>query len=63
MDWLKLILEFIKKVFGPLMVYKAGRNSKENEQLRSDNEILKKFDDIENGEHSSNDIYTHGMWK
>jgi len=63
MDWLKLLFGFLKEVMPTLTSFIVGRKSKELEQLKDENEKLKKYEDIENSEHSSNDIYTSGMWK
>ncbi len=39
------------------------RETKENEKLKDENEKLKKYDSIENGEHSANDAYNARLWK
>ncbi len=62
MDWLKLLFSFFKEVIPTLTSFIVGRKSKELEQLKDENEKLKKYEDIENDEHSSNDIYNSRVW-
>lgn len=45
------------------MTFIVGRKSKELEELKDENEKLKKYQDIENGEHSSVDAYNARLWK
>ncbi len=63
MGWVKLLLGFLKEVVPTLTTFIVGRKSKELEQLKDENDTLKKYDDIENDEHSLNDVYTSSMWK
>jgi len=63
MEWVKLLLGFLKEVVPTLTTFIVGRKSKELEQLKDENDKLKKYDDIENDEHSLNDVYTSSMWK
>jgi hypothetical protein len=63
MEWVKLLLDFLKEVVPTLTTFIVGRKSKELEQLKDENDKLKKYDDIENDEHSLNDVYTSSMWK
>jgi len=63
MEWVKLLLGFLKEVVPTLTTFIVGRKSKELEQLKDENDTLKKYDDIENDEHSLNDVYTSSMWK
>jgi len=63
MQWVKLLLGFLKEVVPTLTTFIVGRKSKELEQLKDENDKLKKYDDIENDEHSLNDVYTSSMWK
>lgn len=62
MQLLSLFLEVLKQLFVPLGAYTLGKKTKENEQLKEENAKLKEYDNIENGEHSVNDIYDAGMW-
>lgn len=64
MEWVKLILEFFKEVLPTLTTFIAGRKSKELENLKDENEKLRKFQEIDdNNEHSSDDAYTASLWK
>ncbi len=63
MDWVKLLLGFLKEVVPTVTTFIVGRKSKELEQLKDENDKLKKYDDIETDEHSLNDVYTSSMWK
>lgn len=63
MDFLKTFINFLKEVFPSLLAYKAGGDAKDKEQLKVDNEKLKEYDNIENGEHSVNDAYNSRLWK
>ena len=63
MEWVKLVLGFLKEVIPTLTTFMVGRKSKELENLKDENEKLKKYDEIESDEHSSDDVYTAGMWK
>lgn len=63
MDWLKLLFSFIKEVLPTFTTFMVGRKSKELEQIKDENEKIKKYEDIEAGEHSSNDAYNARLWK
>jgi len=64
MEWVKLILGFFKEVLPTLAVFIVGRKSKELENVKDENEKLKKYQEIDNDdEHSSDDTYTSSLWK
>lgn len=63
MQLITSILELLKAIFVPLGAYLLGTKTKENEKLKDENEKLKKYDSIENGEHSANDAYNARLWK
>lgn len=64
METLGIFIKFLKEIFPSLLAYKAGSDSKENEQLREENEKLKKYQKIDDdNEHSSDDAYIAGLWK
>jgi len=43
MDWVKLILSFVKELFIPTAAYVAGKKSKELDQVKDENEKLKEY--------------------
>lgn len=63
MEWVKLVLGFLKEVVPTLTSFFVGRKSKELEQLKDENEKLKEYKSIDDGEHSSNDAYNARLWK
>lgn len=63
MQLLSLFLEVLKQLFVQLGAYTLGKKTKENEQLKEENAKLKEYDNIENGEHSVNDVYDARVWK
>ena len=63
MDWLKLLFNFLKEVAPTLTTFIVGRKSKELEQLKDENKKLKEYQEIDDGEHSSNDAYNARLWK
>jgi hypothetical protein len=63
MDIINTILKLISELFIPVSYFVAGSKSKDNERLRTENEKLEKYDEIESGEHSSNDAYIASLWK
>ncbi len=63
MEALTAFIKLIGKLFIPISAYFAGKKAKDNENLKAENEKLKKYKDIDDGEHSSNDAYNAGLWK
>ena len=63
MEWVKLLVNFLKEVLPTLTTFMIGRKSKELEQLKDENKKLKQYQDID-GEHINiDDIYNAGLWK
>lgn len=63
MEALGIFIKFLKEIFPSLLAYKAGSDAKENQQLREENEKLKKYQNID-GEHIDiNDVYNSRLWK
>jgi hypothetical protein len=67
MDWagaIKAILSFLEKILPTLAIFTVGRKSKELENIKDENENLKKYQEIDdNSESSADDAYTAGLWK
>lgn len=64
MEWVKLIINFLKEALPTLTTFIVGRKSKELENVKDENEKLKKYQEIDdNDQHSSNDAYTASLWK
>jgi hypothetical protein len=63
MEFLKLLMQFIKEIFVPVLAYKAGADAKENETIKAENETLKKYEDINADNITVNDAYDAGMYK
>ena len=63
MDFLKVLIKFLNELFVPLLAYKAGKDSGENKQLKDDNEKLKEYENINVGEHSSDDAYNARLYE
>ena len=62
MDWVNTILKLLKEFVPAILAYYAGRGSKEKEQLKEENEKLKDYKDIDDGEHSVNDAYNASLY-
>jgi len=64
MEWVKLILGFLKEVLPTLTTFMVGRKSEELENLKDENDKLRKYQEIDDDdEYSSNDAYTASLWK
>ena len=64
MDWVKLVLGFLKEVLPTITTFMVGRKSKELENVKDENEKLKKYQEIDNNDESSaDDAYTASLWK
>jgi len=64
MDWVKLILGFLKEVLPTLTTFMVGRKSKELENIKDENDKLRKYQEIDDSsESSADDAYTASMWK
>lgn len=64
MEWVKLIMGLLKEVLPTLTTFMVGRKSKELENIKDENEKLKKYQEIDdNSESSADDAYNAGMWK
>ena len=67
MDWagaIKAVLSFLEKILPTLTVFMAGRKSKELDNVKDENEKLKKYQEIDDSsESSADDAYTASMWK
>jgi len=63
MDWLKLLFSFLKEVVPTIVTFIAGKKSKELEDIKDENKKLKKYNDIDEDEYSSNDAYNARMWE
>ena len=56
-------IELLKELFPTLLAFKAGRDSKENQNLKAENDKLKKYQEID-GEHINlDDVYDDRLWK
>ena len=67
MDWagaIKAIIGFLEKVLPTITIFVAGRKSKELENVKDENEKLRKYQEIDdNSESSADDTYTASLWK
>ena len=63
MDWAKFIMDFLKEILPTLTTFIIGRKSKEFENVKDENEKLKKYKDIDDTEHASDDVYVSSVWK
>lgn len=63
MEWVKILLGFLREVLPTLTTFIVGRKSKELEDIRDENRKLKKYEDIDNDEPTRDDVYNAGMWK
>ncbi len=64
MEWVKLILGFLKEVLPTFTTFMVGRKSKELENVKDENAKLRKYQEIDdNSESSADDAYTASMWK
>lgn len=57
-----LLLNIVKDLLPSLAAFFAGRQSKEIEVLEDENEMLKRFKDIDGVSVDDDDIYDAGMW-
>lgn len=62
MEIVTTLLNFIKTLFVSIGAYKFGKKTKENEQLKAENEKLKKYKNIDDDEYCANDVYDARMW-
>lgn len=63
MEFLKLLLRFLKEIFVPVLAYKAGSDAKENETIKAENETLEEYEKINADNVTVNDAYDAGMYK
>lgn len=56
------IIDFLRAILPTLLAYKAGRDSKEKDQLKDENEKLKKFKKIDDREVMRNEVYDPSEW-
>ena len=64
METLGIFIKFLKEIFPSLLAYKAGSDAKEKQQLKDENEKLKKYQKIDDSsESSADDAYTASLWK
>jgi len=62
MEIVTTLLNFIKTLFVPIGAYIFGKKTKENEQLKAENEKLKEYKNIDDDEYCANDVYDARMW-
>lgn len=62
MEWVKVLLSFIKELFIPVAAYKAGKNSKELDQVKDENKKLKEYKEIDEEEVVKKEVYTSKEW-
>lgn len=63
MEFLKLLLQFLKEIFVPVLAYKVGSDAKENETIKAENETLEEYEKINADNVTVNDAYDAGMYK
>lgn len=63
MEWIKLLVGFLKEVLPTVTSFIVGRKSKELENVKDENEKLEKYRDIESESISSDDVYYAELWK
>lgn len=62
MEVLGKIIDFLRAILPTLLAYKAGRDSKEKDQLKKENEKLKEFKRIDDREVMRNEVYDPSNW-
>lgn len=62
MEVLAAIINLIKQLFVPVSAYIAGKKSKENEQLKTENKKLKDYKKIDDKEVHINEVYDENNW-
>lgn len=62
MDWIKLILSFVKELFIPTAAYVAGKKSKELDQVKNENEKLKEYKKIDDETIQVSEVYDEKAW-
>ena len=63
MKWVELILKFLKEVLPTLVSFMVGRKSKELENVKDENETLKKFQKIDAEDVDKDEAYSAEDWK
>ena len=64
MEWVKLIMGLLKEVLPTLATFMVGRKSKELEDVKDENDKLKKYQEIDDSsESSADDAYTARLWE
>ena len=61
MKWVELILGFLKEVLPTLTSFVVGRKSKEMENVKDENDKLKKYQEVDDT--YFDDVYTSSLWK
>ena len=62
MDLLKLLIGFLKEIIPTLTSFFVGRKSKELENVKSENEKLKKYKKIDEKNINKNTAYDEEYW-
>lgn len=62
MEWLKILFGFLKEVIPTVTTFVVGRKSKELENIKSENEKLKKYKEIDEKNISRNQAYDEEHW-
>lgn len=62
MEILAALINLIKQLFVPVSAYIAGKKSKENEQLKTENKKLKEYKNIDDKDIHISEVYDEKAW-
>ena len=62
MEILAALINLIKQLFVPVSAYIAGKKSKENEQLKTENKKLKEYKNIDDKDILISEVYDEKAW-